>query len=405
LRFPGVDFRHQSFDRLPDGNFDVITVLSTLHYIQDREVLLLNLIARLSENGVLILEISMAPDGENEWISTKRLTDEGMFPTPQRLSAMLKDCAWKIIGHGVTQAEDPFPRYIVHVRKLKPYAWLLMQNPGAGKSTIIRRVFRQNNTAVISGDELYKRLAQGEYRVSEKLRLALRESFSPQCIDTVTRLVFDQGLLKDVVAFWTEHVGYRDFALDSYVPEEYRHEVKQELQALGYFPVELNWDNPVSLQPLPEAQSSANEYRRCLARKNNPYDARYVNVAPVNAAKDLPFIRHLDFPIHNEWAEAQSDIRVSGWLINTRSSASLGEIYVSSDTEHFSYPIDKVRLDVLSHVFRGTESVPPEWRGKACGFNFALPYNMARSGFEIGLMESNRKIALWHVTLSPESKP
>lgn len=403
--YPDIDFRHQPIDRLPDDKFDVITLLMKLNHAQAPEALIRELISRLSDDGVLIIETGLAPDGENEWVSATESGIEGIFPTPQKLSAVLQDSAWKIIGYGATQANEAFRRRVVHVRKLKPYAWLLMENPGAGKSTIIRRLFNQTRTVVISGDELYRRLAHGEYQVSSALRAALKENFSCQRIDAVTHALFAQGLLEDIVSFWAEHVGYRDFALDSFVPAAYRQGIRTKLQGLGYFPVDLSWDSPVAMRAQSEIESSVEAYRKWLGADAPETDFRYISVAPVSDFKSLSFLCHLDSPTYEALGESVAEVRVSGWLIDLERIAFTGEIYIQTPTQSLSFPINQARPDVLSHVFEGDERVPPAWRETTCGFDFTIPVGTAAQGFEIGLVDLLDRTPLWQVRLSLNPQP
>src|SRR5690606_35036606 len=48
-RFPGVSFVQSSWDTLPEGQFDIITLLSALHYAEDQEALIHALMGKLTE--------------------------------------------------------------------------------------------------------------------------------------------------------------------------------------------------------------------------------------------------------------------------------------------------------------------------------------------------------------------
>lgn len=63
-RFPQCAFHNQSWDRLPEGSFDVILLASALHYAEDQEALVHQLMSKLTPNGLLILEVGIAQGGK-----------------------------------------------------------------------------------------------------------------------------------------------------------------------------------------------------------------------------------------------------------------------------------------------------------------------------------------------------
>ena len=137
-RFPSCQFLAQSWDQLPEGKFDLILLASALHYASDQEALIHQLMDALTEEGTLVLELGLAPTGKNEWVAVRRSIDERLFPTRAKLAAVLDPYAWKIIGHSVQQAGDPLARYVVHVRRRKPFVFLMLATSASGK-TMLRR--------------------------------------------------------------------------------------------------------------------------------------------------------------------------------------------------------------------------------------------------------------------------
>jgi hypothetical protein len=78
------------------------------------------------------------PSGKSEWVRVKRSIDERLFPSRGKLGEILENYAWKIVGYSVQQAGDPMRRYVVHVRRQKPFVFLLLAPPASGKTTLAR---------------------------------------------------------------------------------------------------------------------------------------------------------------------------------------------------------------------------------------------------------------------------
>ncbi|WP_157953591.1 class I SAM-dependent methyltransferase [Zobellella maritima] len=395
LRFPEAVFLNQSWQALPDGPFDVITLLSALHYAEDQAGLIHSLMAILADDGLLILEIGMAPGTEDAWVSIRRDIDERYFPTRKKLGNELQDYAWKIIGHSVNQVGDPLPRYVVHVRKLKPYAWLLMREPGSGKSTIGRRMFGgKPGIPVISGDQAYLQVFEGQHQVSDKLRALVNEEFTTASIDRLTRHLMEQGLAGEMVALWVSLAGFREFVLDSYVPETYRPQVKDALHSQGYYPMELCWDN----EPITDAQlacEKANGYQLYLKEVIGDRPAECVRITRQLGNDLKPWVRwHLDSPTEGEWLINTGTFRVAGWLVTANQLEDVFEIYVSGRQGDRQFKPEQVRIDVLRALFGRETHAPLFWQLHPCGFSFELPAHWLETGFELGMVSANRHMPL-----------
>ena len=277
-RFTHIDFRNQSWDTLPSDKFDVITMLSALHYADDQALIIHKLVDCLAEDGVLVLEISIAPGNKDDWVKVKRSIDERYFPTRIKLNSVLKGYAWKIIGHSVDQAGDPLKRYVLHIRKLKPYVYLLMQKPGTGKTTISRTLFSNSQTKLNSGDHLYFLISKdkGDLDVSADLKNLVSENYSSTTIDKTVQQVCQKGMLGEVVGLWVSQVGYQDFAIDSYLPEEFIPEVKALLVNKGFFPIEMQWNNQPDYPSSVDTNKRVSQYESYLKKQSSGLDFKKV---------------------------------------------------------------------------------------------------------------------------------
>lgn len=241
-RFPACEFVQTDWDRLPAGSFDVILLASALHYAHDQAALIARLVERLSDDGTLVLEMGIASAPGSEWVQVDRGIDTRAFPTMKKLHEVLEGYAWKWMGRSVAQAGDPVPRHVVHVSRRRPVAYLLMQPPGYGKSSLASRLFPAADIPLVSGDQSIAAIANGSVRVADRLREVVARDYSPFRIDVVVRRVFEEGAGAALVGVWAGMAGDGDFALDMFVPTEYQAQVDDAFVALGYLPVRLQWD-------------------------------------------------------------------------------------------------------------------------------------------------------------------
>lgn len=252
-RFPDCDFRHQGWERLPNGPFDVILLASALHYADDQAALIRALTELLSDGGTLVLELGIASSRKAEWIDVTRGIDERSFPSMPMLRKMLADYAWKWMGPSIQQDGDPVARHVVHISRRRPVAYLLMQPPGYGKSSIASGLFPQAGIQVVSGDEQIGSVAKGNTDAPESLRRAIVADYSPFRLDRTIHRIFEQGLADELVALWLASTrSGADVALDVYVPPAFQGAIEQLLEDRGYLPVQLRWER-VGKPPLPEA--------------------------------------------------------------------------------------------------------------------------------------------------------
>jgi SAM-dependent methyltransferase len=137
----GVSYSARSWDDVPDGPWDVILLLSAIHYERDQVGLLRRIRKQLKRGGTLVLECGVAPIGGQQW---QRCTRPGnstvRFPSMELLQSMLDEagltCRW--MGRSVDQRGDAIPRHVFHCSPKQP-TLLLVCGPGmAGKSTLCR---------------------------------------------------------------------------------------------------------------------------------------------------------------------------------------------------------------------------------------------------------------------------
>jgi SAM-dependent methyltransferase len=308
-RFPGCEFHQQGWERLPDGEFDVILLASALHYAQDQPALLHRLAGKLSKDGVLVLEIGIVSAPESAFVRVKRGIDEREFPTMAKLREILHDYAWKWMGRSVSQDGDPVARHVIHVSRRRPVAYLLMQPPAFGKSSIASRLFAPAGIPVVSGDQEIALIAQGRREAPEQLRSVITHDYSPFRIDETTHRIFDSGAGEALIRAWMEQVGDGDFALDAYVPVSHHPLVESVATGLGYLPVQLRWDRAgPRLLPADAIDERAEAFYMSMAAPGMPRpSATDDKPAPGEA---LGFVDELSF--------SRDGLAIRGWAIDAK---------------------------------------------------------------------------------------
>lgn len=260
-RYPQIEFLHQSWDSLPSGPFDVILLASSLHYAEDPSGLIDSAVKLLAAGGTLVLELGIAEGDECAWVDIERGSDKRMFPTWTKVSEMLDKHAWKYINRSTSQKGDPVPRYTIHINERRPIAYLLMQSPGYGKSTLCRTLFRPAGVPIVSGDQCLFDVAKGQLRSSRELEQLVATTLDPDAIDRMTRSILEADLLPALIDVWLLKANGCTFVLDSSVPKQYQAQVEQTFANHGFLVVKLDWERPgAELQSIGDIASFANAY-------------------------------------------------------------------------------------------------------------------------------------------------
>jgi len=191
-----------------------------------------------------VFELGIVTSKASEWVSVQRGQDERLFATMPKLREVLAPYAWKWMGPSINQAGDPVNRHVMHVSPRKRTAYLLMQPPAYGKSTIARALFGGTEVPVVSGDQVIGQVAAGKLDAPKPLARAIGEDYSPYRIDAAIARVFDRGHGPALVRLWLDQAGDGDFALDMYVPREHQATVRGLLDDAGYLTVLLDWERP-----------------------------------------------------------------------------------------------------------------------------------------------------------------
>ncbi|WP_239060908.1 hypothetical protein [Desulfovibrio sp. JC022] len=222
----------------------------------------------LSSKGTLVLEIGIASGDDSEWVKVKRSIDTRLFPTQRTINRILSRYAYKYLGESTPQIGDPIPRHVYHIKKKKPYAFMLMQNPGAGKTTIRNALFHEHK--IISGDRLILDIGTEKQPCDPEFQKFIAQGLNPSKIDVTVRALFSSQWWQDYLDTILSISNADSFVYDGYVPPAYHELISDYLKSNGYFPVNLCWDNPDALSDLGvRTKAEARKYALYLAAMRN----------------------------------------------------------------------------------------------------------------------------------------
>ncbi|WP_409523315.1 methyltransferase domain-containing protein [Nitrincola sp. MINF-07-Sa-05] len=403
VRFPECRFLNQSWDSLPEDEFDLILLASALHYAEDQAELIHRLMGRLAPGGTFVLEVGIASSNESEWVLVDRSIDQCYFPSRSKLGEILQDYAWKIIGHSVKQQGDPVQRYVVHIKHMRPFAYLLMGTPGTGKSTIGRQLFGRADVHVVSGDGVFQQVANGAHEVSDLLRETISENFTTGTIDKTTERVYANGLIDELVHLWITLAGERDFAVDSFVPEKYQDELIRCIEKAGYIPVILSWHVEKSMSSAQGARERADSYQLALEQRfcNPKWTVDVTSCLESHYRKRFKW--HFDSPLKGNSPIQGQALGISGWVIDTFAQEPEPlQLYIKTAAEIKVSPFTVGRKDALNHVYGG--DAPPGYAGLRCGFSTRIDFDDFLQGVEVGIVSKGDRIPFIKVTNSSASK-
>lgn len=300
--FPECEFLHQGWETLPEEKFDVILLASALHYADDQSALIARLVDKLTDDGVLILELGIFSSPKNEWVEVERGIDHRFFPTMARLRDVLAPYAWKWMGPSVNQIGDPVGRHVVHISRRKKIVYLLMEPPAYGKSTIAKELFIPAGVQLVSGDHEIGLLARGQRTAADALASLVTARYSPFHLDKLLQAIFDEGLEGELVDLWISSAGNEGFALDSYVPAERHADVMKAFVKRGYLPVKMHWERSgLPLIPSDELENRAEEFYLSLVEGNE--------LSPGKKVAAAGFVDEVAF-------ESDGRIALIGWAVN-----------------------------------------------------------------------------------------
>lgn len=164
-----VEYIHGNWWNMPDEKFDLIYLLSAIHYEKEQKKFLDKIAEHLTERGTLILECGMVTSVEGQaWVSVRRGDGTFRYPTRDMLfDSLLRNYYVRVIDCSVDQPGDPVKRYVFHCTVKKPVCIFVKGAPYAGKTIVASILAASRETARFSIDSWIGYIQMGEYAQPE----------------------------------------------------------------------------------------------------------------------------------------------------------------------------------------------------------------------------------------------
>jgi SAM-dependent methyltransferase len=142
-----AQFICQDWQKLPDEKFDIVLLLSSLHYADDQFALIDKIMERVSDTGTFILECGIHDTPNKSFTKINRGIDERYFPSFSLLHGFLSKYGYRIYGKSVTQKGDPIDRWVVHISHKKDFC-ILISGPSLSGKTTLAKILNTNGMDV-----------------------------------------------------------------------------------------------------------------------------------------------------------------------------------------------------------------------------------------------------------------
>jgi len=157
-----IDFMCADLTSPRRQRFDLILLLSTLHYIDSPIGFLRGLRNSLAPSGRLIVECGIAPGVGRTVLLATRSIDVRFFPTLEMFKNIwLSPFAVRNMGRSADPAGDPVHHHVFHCRFPKTNVLFIQGKGGVGKSILASQI---NSAPVISTDRLFQPFADKDVR-------------------------------------------------------------------------------------------------------------------------------------------------------------------------------------------------------------------------------------------------
>lgn len=195
-----IEFLNQSWETLPDGPWDLILMLSAIHYEPNPRALLNQIENRLSADGLLVLEcgVSSLPGNTVEWTQRPIARDDVIW-YPSRgllIDRYLHGFAVREVGPSVEQPGDQAARVVFHCRPRRPIVLLVPGRSKIGKTALTRELAK-SATMTLEVDRIVYALSRAVQRNTRLLSTVGRARESGCDIGQTMRMVEREGLAHD----------------------------------------------------------------------------------------------------------------------------------------------------------------------------------------------------------------
>ena len=198
----GIEFRHQSWDSLPDSTFDYIIWTSAMHYASDPKRIANLIFNALRADGTFILECGVADVHSMipEMRYVVRHSDIRAYPTRSYLlNHILSDFAVRQVAAPEHTKGDPVARAVFHCNRAKSEIVLVHGPSRVGKSSFVHRHFAGVATKTIHLDYFISRLCKSKHAHREFLQF-FQENYRPNNLGYLINAIDRHGLTETYIA-------------------------------------------------------------------------------------------------------------------------------------------------------------------------------------------------------------
>lgn len=206
----GIDFRHQTWDVLPDGPFDIVLWMSAMHYEKNPKRVFDSIKRVLTPDGLLILECGVVDRTGKEMVRIQRHSDDRLYPTLDLLlTEFLSGYAVRRFHKPEETPGDPIPREVFHCTLQRPIVNIVYGDTRAGKSFLADRFLSKSATKRYSTDVIISRIANAHYHHT-LLERTIRELCTPNNVFRVHEGIDERNLTEDFAAVLADLVARDD---------------------------------------------------------------------------------------------------------------------------------------------------------------------------------------------------
>jgi hypothetical protein len=308
-RFPNVEFRLQTWDELPDEQFDIVLLASAMHYLEsdDEIIALLTRIRRcLSNNGIFVLEAGVSGQPGNQLVEVTRLDGRVYYPTWEKLVYLINRAGlmWRKIAE--SEPGDGQSRIVMHCRKIQPVVMFVRGTSMSGKSYLSNSLASYDYWRILKLDSSLVHAFQ-----CHSPEFQVNEADWPTTLDRAIATLPSEKL-----------IAIADFVTSEIVK-------KSDLVGAHNLPRQ----DPVIVDGFDEEHSASEILFQFILRRLHELGYRVWDS------------RLLSAPIKDQWTMPDGLIDCGGFLLPTSSQAGTGDVLTTKFEQEFISCTIKVHLE------------------------------------------------------------
>jgi SAM-dependent methyltransferase len=171
---PNIEFRHQSWHKFPDEQFDLVIWTSAMHYDPNHRAAFANISNHLSGSGLLALECGVINSAVPEMRVIKRHSDTLFYPTFSLLEAQLTNYFdYRQLDRGQIAIGDPVPRYVFHCHKPRAQV-MIFDGYASARDSFLKVGLSKLDAKILNLENFFRDLVEPPYVHTELQQLVAK---------------------------------------------------------------------------------------------------------------------------------------------------------------------------------------------------------------------------------------